>query len=896
MSTRLPRTPLLGGRTVAAGVWIDPSLVGADEARRRVLELLDPGTRVFTVDGGFLAVFGQPRVFAGDQAPGVLAAPTDLGGLTSCAFTERERAMFASPPGAWVRVQHGETRSDLIANLERVDPSTWIALDDWTVEDVQAFGPPPKPTAARVKGVREDVETSVRDILGDKAPPQAAERAEVMAALESGRPRELETPSWRGWFSRWFGSSGPQAGFPVLPSGSGGAATGTPVSLPPPSEPGFLARLFRGLVQRSPLSRIIGRRQAEYLERTLSLFEDGNLDEALRHAIPFSSLPGAPSPPSLSVPSPRASLDLQAAVGPAASSSLNLGDDLYTRFKSLYRDAAQRLESEGRVEEAAYVYFELLADLDEGIAVLERHEKWELAASMAHGRGMNPGLVIRLWCLAKQPAKAVLVAKRTGAFADAIGRLESQSPDDALRLRIIWADRLAQAGDYARAVQVIWPAESVRHLARAWIERAVAYGGPVGARMLARKLSLWRGDADVEADVADAIAELVDRRDTDAALEREALGEAWVEEFAPGSKTRPILGRLVRRLMLDGGFSLVERLGNRGIDSVLRADIRRAKRAPPEPETVTTQPRVFPPNDAGLLSPVDAVVTPNGQLVLALGEAGLRVIDRSGRTLRRYREPATRLVLATSGRRLITLHTRGDLTTLTRVDLETGTRDAWVDTRLDCWAPSYDGQTWYVAAGDRVLAIDAQEDGFDALWSVGGLPNRCAAMTLSPTHMRFATLGESSWLWTYELSANGPVLRGKSDLGGAAGADGFHIGPEGSVLSWVPAKGNDQVLASYTSATYASASGGNVSRQLTTPRSVQSSSSGVTYTTRSDVGVFVYHLDAESFSQRWALEFPGSNAAGVHPVDDQLVVFDALGRIVLLDAKGNVESVVRTQA
>lgn len=894
MSTRLPRTPLLGGRTVAAGLWIDPSLVGADEARRRVLELLDPGTRVFAVDAGFLVVFGQPRVFEGEHAPGVLAAPTDLGGLTSCAFTDRERALFASAPGAWVRAHEGEVRSDLLADLQHVDPSTWIALDDWTVEDVQAFGPPPEPTAARIKGVREDVETSVRDILGDKAPPQSAERAEIMAALEGGRPRAPEAPSWRGWLSRWFGSRGPQAGFPVLPSGSGGTGGGTPVSLPPRAEPGFLARLFRGLVQRSPLSRVIGRRQAEYLERTLSLFEDGNIDEALRHAIPFSSLPGAPSPPSLSVPSPRASLDLQAAVGPAASSSLNLGDDLYTRFKSLYRDAAQRLESEGRIEEAAYVYFELLADLDEGIAVLERHEKWELAASMAHGRGMNPGLVIRLWCLAKQPAKAVLVAKRTGAFADAIDRLEGQSPDDALRLRIIWADRLAQAGDYARAVQVIWPAENVRHLARAWIERAVAYGGPVGARMLARKLSLWRDDASVEAEVATAIAELVDR--DDAALEREALGEAWVEEFAPGSKTRPILGRLVRRLMLDGEFLLVERLGTRGIDTVLHADIRRAKRPPPEPEAVTTRPRLFPPSDAGLLAPVDAVVTPNGQLVLALGEAGLRVIDRSGRTLRSYREPATTLVLATSGRRLITLHTRGELTTLTRVDLETGARDAWVDTRLDCWAPSYDGQTWYVAVRDRVLAIDVQEDGFDALWSVGGLEIWCSAITLSSTHMRFATLGVDSWLWTYELSANGPVLRGKSDLGGAAGADGFHIGPDGSVLSWVPAKGNDQVLASYTSATYASASGGNVSRQLTTPRSVQSSSNGVTYTTRSDVGVFVYHLDGQSFSQQWALEFPGSHSAGVHAVGDQLVVFDALGRVVLLDAKGNIESVVRTQA
>ena len=896
MSARLPRTPLLGGRITAAGVWIDPRLVGEDEARRRVLRLIDSGARVFAVDGGLLVVFGRSRVFAADDAPGVVVAGTEHDGLTSCAFTEREGATHPIAPGTWVRVHDGVLRSDALGSLEVVDPSAWLELGEWTVEEVHAFGPPPTPTAARIKGVREDVENSVRDVLGDKAPAETAERAEVMKALAGGRSSASDPSGWRGWFNRWFGAGGSQAGFPQLASGPATAGGGIPLGPPPPSGPGFFARLFRGLVQRSALSRIIGRKQAEYLERTLALFEEGNIDEALRHAIPFSSLPGAPTPPSLSVPSPRASLDLNAAVGPAASSSLNLGGELYERFKSLYRDAAKRLESEGRIEEAAYVYFELLADYDEGIAVLERHEKWALAASMAHGRGMSPGLVIRLWCLAKQPAKAVLVAKRTGAFADAIGRLESQSPEDAVRLRIVWADRLAQAGDYGRAVQVIWPVESARRLARAWIERAIDYGGPVGARMLARKLSLWRSDPDVEATVAVEVDDLVGRDDPEAAAERRALAESWVDEFAPRSKVRPMLGSLVRQLMLDGEALLVERLGTRGLDPVLHADIRRAKRSPPSPEAVTSHPRFFSPHDAGLLSPVDAIVTPNGQLVLALGEAGLRIIDRSGRTLRNYRDPASTLVLADSGRRLITLHARGELTTLTRVDLETGKRDAWVDTRLDSWAPTYDGQTWYVAAEGRVLAIDVQEGGFDALWSVGGLPGRCSAIALSSTHMRFATLGESSWLWTYELSASGPVLRGKSDLGGVARADGFHMGPDGSVLSWVPAKGNDQVLASYTSATYASASGGNVSRQLTTPRSIQSSSCGVTYTTRSDVGVFVYHLDAESFSQRWALEFPGSHSAGVHAVGDQLIVCDALGRVVLLDAQGNVQTVVRTMA
>ena len=143
-----------------------------------------------------------------------------------------------------------------------------------------------------------EFENSVRDVLGDKAPAETAERVEVMKALAGGRSSASDPSGWRGWFNRWFGAGGSQAGFPQLASGPATAGGGIPLAPPPPSGPGFFARLFRGLVQRSALSRIIGRKQAEYLERTLALFEEGNIDEALRHAIPFSSLPGAPTPPS----------------------------------------------------------------------------------------------------------------------------------------------------------------------------------------------------------------------------------------------------------------------------------------------------------------------------------------------------------------------------------------------------------------------------------------------------------------------------------------------------------------------------------------------------------------------------------------------------------------------
>lgn len=903
MSARLPRAPLLGGRTLAAGVWIDPSLTGEDQARARVVSLLDANATVLSADNGYLLLFGTPRVLHAETAPGLLVAAVSSGGLSSCALTAMEQSATPCKAGEWLRARGGRLEVLLLAELARLDPASWIEVGSWTVVPTMAFGPPTAPVSARVRGVAEDVQSSVRELLGDKAPDASPERDALLSALEDATraPGNAGTaPTKPGWlaslFAGLFSGDGSRAGYPQLAGESGGDGGGS-FAAPTPPQPGLLARLFRGLVEHSPLSRLIGRKQASYLERTLSLFEQGDIDEALRHAIPFNSLPGAPKPPSLSVPSPRASLNLSATVGPAASSTLNLGDDLYARFRALYLDAAKSLEAEGRIEEAAYVYFELLDDADEGIALLERHNKFELAASMAHGRGMAPGLVIRLWCLAKKPEHAVLVAKRTGAFADAIGRLESQSPQDALRLRLIWADRLAQAGEYEPAVQAIWPAQEARHLARAWVDRAIEFGGETGARMLARKLSLWRDDPDVEAQVNASIAALVSRDDPEAAEQRRALAEAWIECFPPGSKVRPVLGSLVRRVMLDGAVrppsDIVERLLGRGLDRVLISDVRRAKRpinaVPPSDEG----PRVFHPRERGLLSPLDAVVLPNGRLAVALGEAGLRLLDPSGQTLRTYHTPTTELILADSGRRLIALHPRGDRVHLSRVDLETGRLDQWADTHLDRWCRSYDGATWYVAVGERVLAIDVQNNDFDALWSVGGLPSICQGMVRSPSHLRFGTTGEpgSVWIWSYELTGNGPVLRGKSEAATGPARDELVLADDGTAVSWVLAKGHNLVDASFHPP-----SGSTYTKKISTPTCAAAGAGGVCYGTQSERGVSVVHLGGTEFAQVWSLEFPGSDRVGVHHVDNRFVVFDALGRIVVVDAGGRIEARVLTRA
>jgi hypothetical protein len=244
------------------------------------------------------------------------------------------------------------------------------------------------------------------------------------------------------------------------------------------------------LLQTTRLSRLLGRRQAAYLVKMMGMFERGDLDEALRHAIPLADLPTSlRSAPAFGVPRPRDVLKIQP-WQTRAPTSIGLGGDVMSHLRQLYRASFERLAAQGRVEEAAFVLTELLRANEEAVAFLERHGKLRLAAELAEARSLPAELVVRQWFLAGEVERAVRVARRAQAFAAAVTLLEKTDRKKAEGLRLVWADSLARSGSYAAAVDVVWPLADERHRAREWMERVIELGGPAAARMLARKLSL----------------------------------------------------------------------------------------------------------------------------------------------------------------------------------------------------------------------------------------------------------------------------------------------------------------------------------------------------------------------------------------------------------------------
>lgn len=887
---RSPRRLVHLGHVEAVGLCFDAPWLDPDERRRRVLAHCSDDATVLELDDAILVRFGAPRRVDADHcdaAPLVAVA----GSLLAVPLGDVELRALAPAVPSLVRARGGRVEALPLGDARPVDVSTWIDLDGWIAIAIAPIGPAPRPIRPTVHAA-DAIETDARAVLGGAVPPPAADRQRLLDALADA---ERGAPPVAGWLSRlgaWF-SGTPRASQPALPAATG-VSIGPSRPASPPSPPGPLQRLLHRWIVGSPLAQLIGRRQAAYIDRTLKLFASGDFEAALRHAIPMASMPGAPKPSSLTVPTPRAGLQMQPTRSAAPGSSIHLGEEGFAHMRDVYRNAARELEERGRFEEAAFILFELLGNDDAGIAMLERHGKFELAARMAEGRGMPAGLVIRLWFLAGDPVRAVRAARRSGAFADAIGRLERTHPELAARLRLLWGERLAAAGEFAAAVDAVWPVPEARALASRWLDLAIAWGGPTAARLLPRRLAIAGDDAAQLEPVRAAVLAFVNDDGDDAPALRHALGVAWPSIPAPAGSPARALGRvLARALMLDAAVTgntgaAIGLLGHLG-DGALGFEASTPVPSTPVPPQAVLSAE-YAAHERGLQVIHDAVALPRGRFLLALGEAGVRLVDRDGRTLRHYEHPASSLLLADSGSRVITQMRRGTDPrtpwTLGRIDLASGRAEPWCDAHFDRCADDHDGVEWYLAEPDAVACVDAQADGLQVLWRVGQLPGSVLALSRTATRLSFALRlrdRPSIELWTYVLGEGDRRLHSRTLVDLPEDADGVSavIAADGAMVATM-AGDPPRLLARGTSGTVVDTRRHAVIARAEEPEALA-------WSALSRPGLALVRLAYTSLSPaRVVLKLHGTTAAHVHRQGDRRVVCDDLGRVIVLDAADRV--------
>jgi len=457
-------------------------------------------------------------------------------------------------------------------------------------------------------------------------------------------------------------------------------------------------------------------------------------------------------------------------------------------LRALYRRTFERLARAGQIERAAFVLAELLGANEEAVAFLEKHGLLRLAAELAESRDLAPGLVVRQWFLAGDVERALTVARRTGAFADALLRLRHKDPERANSFALLWADGLAESGNYWQAAEVAWSVPGAMRLVLSWLDRAIEVGGPTGARALVRRLS---ADAEVFGALRPrAMALLQAPLEEDAGARRAFADElAGLARKAGQSALSPPLAAFargaVRALARDAGEGAnwvgrrqLEMLARAAGEPAVEADLPPLSPVPPE----RGEPIVYRAGSPGQRRIHDVALLPGGRLLVAHGELGAELITRDGRPVHHFDVPAHSVVVSDHGDRAIAVAPRGEQKLLSRLDLRTGEARRWCEAPLRAFAKDFDGDVWFASEAGALLAVDARAAELRALWRLPQLPGGVLGISRRPGHCHFLVQPEwSAERWSLELPSY--TLRARTEVpAGPKGAITISaVGPDGLV-------------------------------------------------------------------------------------------------------------------
>lgn len=780
---------------------------------------MGPGSEVFSVGPFILVLLRSPRLLdSRSSRGGVVTARAGL--LLVPPISLQDPSV---PESSLVFRRGGETQVAPPISWVREDPSRWIDLSAYSSPTLSPLGEPPGPLPAALevkfvpkqKLLHADIDAAAIDALRE-----ALDR--VREELPPPRLRLVDL--LRSWWARAKASlSAPKSGSGTR-LGAGQVAM-EPARLELPRlRPGLFARLRERLgawVMRGRLleglQRALGMRQAEYIGQMLDMFERGDLSQALRHAIPIAPSRGELEPTSLGLAKPRPRDELRISRGETTMRGLAVSDALFDHLRQTYRRAYERLLREGRVEEAAYVLAELIGETYEAIDLLEKHDKLELAAELAEGRKVQPAVVVRQWLVAGEVSRAIAYARHTRAFEAALLLLERRGETDLTRsLRVAYADHLAETGELERAVETIWPLADARALADRWIELGIAQGGPEAARLLAQKL--MRGSASF-ADVREQLRTMLSAATPDGArtrwvLARKLTNELGVAPKGPGALgAKALLSAVVRASIADRGL---------GRSILSRADLTRAARATGDGALAADLPALadlssrlegggiavdtflFEKSDTGSFGVDAAVLLPNGRILVALGEAGVKMLSPRGKTIATFDVPAHALVVSAKGESAIAIAERGRLKRLSKIDLLWRKASRWDELELTAYAPTYREGRWFVATPTEVVALDVLASRAATSWRVDRLGGRVVSIRASELTMAFVMVqSEHTWpseretwppgesmpapiveLWRYDLPS--PTLRSRRDAAMTKSWDGramqLGLTPEGGLV------------------------------------------------------------------------------------------------------------------
>lgn len=629
------------GRIQAWGLWLPPP----QPQRPLLLEVWEPGCRLFWAPPGLLLVFARPQAVQAELCRGLPLAESGLGWSVSPAL-----CMDAGQVG-WI--WEGQKHRFSLLHLRRADLTRL-----WDGEQIQYQ----EGACGGVKG------------LEAASLPQRARQHDDLRAPTVG-------PAQRG------GTSNRLLGF---------------------------FDLLNSFLEHPD--------NQAYVNRMIGLFEQEEWAEALRFALPLR--PPGSTPATVGWMEPlRPREDLMFSLPALASAGFGLTQEALDLLQGLYRSAFQRLLEMGRVEEAAFVQGELLAEVEAAVDLLVDHGHLERAARLASLKGLPASRQIALWFEAGRLPIALGLARIHSAQGEALAHLERRQPSLVPRFQMAWARDLAGAGRLCEALQVAQPVRSQMVEYRVWLQQALNNEEPE---------ALLLGLSDPELCERLQLVERVRDWLQAPGMLHQPQRRAFLEEL---SRLGPLAGPLrefaqstIRSVLHQAGgpFPLASPAATRRLllqseDPWLQADRPRlpSLRGPSLGIWREVVERV------GSTPVLDVAPLSGGRLLLALGHVGTVVLSRSGKIAQRSGAPAHALVSPRHGSQYL-------LVSQGRLHWYCSRRNQVRDfcrAHLTEFLPTHGGFHWLVADREQLLLMDLTGHGWQVLLH-RVLPGRVLQMCL----------------------------------------------------------------------------------------------------------------------------------------------------------------------
>lgn len=512
----------------------------------------------------------------------------------------------------------------------------------------------------------------------------------------------------------------------------------------------------------SKLSHLITSRQANYLEKMLKKFESGDLLDALRYAIPINGN-GRSVGQSFGVPKPRDKLSLSESVyGDALSISID--DALEKRLQLLYRQSFEKLANQNKIEEAVFVLVELLNNLKQGIEFLEQHKRYKQAMELAIARDAEPELIVKLCCLANDWDKAVMVARRDNIFANAILLLTKEQPELANKLRVEWAKTLAEKAEWIAAIEAIWPLAEFRYLAEQWFYHIDKFN----AKAIVKRFILLP-------DSMDQLEEslLIIKNHPDYYQTRLDIAEQILEHQHDIVKLRGLLRILINVIIADV-ITYPNNLTKPDItklialtkDEALKIDIpvSSLKFIRHQALWESTCLLRFSCPEVGYRTIYNMVALTNNNYLLALGEAGIIMVNNQGKQLAHFMIVAEKLVISYNRLQVLILAKRDDYYRIHKLDLSTRESVDLGVIRFKLYHPLFDGINWTIVHDNCIEVINISNR-LSVVWRVDLSPNSIIQMVKKDDRETYLTINQLQKIELFSYSLPEHRLIQRKNLG-----------------------------------------------------------------------------------------------------------------------------------